>query len=68
MFVHILLTWIALKPDDVFNIQYNIIIIDSTRGQHWKLSPLENHCQPGLRLGFLASRAVNIHILHAYPY
>ena len=40
--------------DNVFkiiNIQYKIIIIDCMRGQHGKLSPFENQCQPQFCLG-----------------
>ena len=75
------LTWIVLKLNEMstmylINIQYNIIIIDCRRGEHGKLSLLENQCRPQLRLGqhwfsrgdnfhvtMLPSRAVNIYII-----
>ena len=48
----------VLKPDVMkmmylINIQYNIIIIDCTKGWHWKLSPLENHCYPQVQALFI---------------
>ena len=43
----------VMKMLYLFNIQYNIIITDCTKGWHWKLSPLENHSYPQVQALFI---------------
>ena len=77
-------TWIVLKQNVMktmylINIQYHIIIIDCTKGQHRKSSPLENQRHPRLRLGSIGFLVVTIShvtlscnqdgsiLIHTYP-